>query len=218
MNLISINIGEERAIQNAKETGKTGIYKNPVNAPVQITPDGIPEDVIVDKKHHGGPDQALYLYGTPDYAWWSKELGREVAPGTFGENLTIDGLESARLSIGDRLQVGPVSLQVTAPRIPCVTLAARMGDPQFIKKFRAAERPGVYVRVLQTGPVQAGDPVSLVRYEGETVSILQMFRDYYEPVPDEKVLRRYLASPLAIRSRLDKEKQLKKLLGETPEN
>ena len=41
-------------------------------------------------------------------------------------------------------------------------------------KFRLAERPGLYCRVLQKGQVQAGEPVCLERYTGETVSILNI--------------------------------------------
>ena len=97
MELISVNIGQERSIQNGKASGKTGIYKLPVTTPVQITFLGIPGDAISDTKNHGGPDQAVYVYGALDYAWWSRKLGQEVTPGTFGDNLTISGLESADL-------------------------------------------------------------------------------------------------------------------------
>ncbi len=214
MELISVNIGQERSIENGKASGKTGIYKLPVTTPVQITSLGIPGDVISDTKNHGGPDQAVYVYGALDYAWWSNELGQEVTPGTFGDNLTISGLESAALSIGDTLQMGEVVLQVTSPRTPCKTLAARMGDPDFIKRFREAERPGLYCRVLQEGRVQAGLPVSLDRYGGKTVSVLEMFRDFYERETTEAEIRRYLAAPIASRSRVDKEKQLQKLLAQ----
>jgi MOSC domain-containing protein YiiM len=213
MELISVNIGREQVIQNAKASGVTGIYKLPVTTPVHITSYGIPEDAVCDKKHHGGLDQALYVYGAPDYAWWSNDLGRELSPGTFGENLTISGFESATLSIGDRLQIGAVSLQVTAPRIPCQTLAARMEDPQFVKRFRAAERPGLYCRVLKEGMVQVGDPVSVERYDGQTITVIEMFRDFYDPDMNEAGLRRYLDAPIAARARLDKEKQLKKISG-----
>ena len=209
MNLISVNIGQERSIPNAKASGKTGIYKLPVNTPVQISINGIPEDVICDTKHHGGPDQAIYIYGAADYRWWSGVLGRELAPGTFGENLTISDLESAHLQIGDILQIGTVSLQVTSPRMPCVTFAACMGDVTFKEQFRQAERPGLYCRVLQTGQVQAGESVRLKRNSGETVSILEMFRDYYAPELSEETLRRYLAAPISLRARADKEKQLR---------
>jgi len=72
-----------------------GIYKLPVQEPVEIKSLGIQRDFICDQKNRGGPDQAIYIYGTPDYAWWSKELGRELSAGTFGDNLTVSELESA---------------------------------------------------------------------------------------------------------------------------
>jgi MOSC domain-containing protein YiiM len=214
MQLISVNIGQKRAIENAGKSGVTGIFKYPVPTRVQITADGLAGDVVCDTKHHGGPDQAVYIYGQADYEWWSEALGQELSPGTFGENLTISELESASLSIGDRFQVGTtVLLEVTAPRIPCGTLAARMGDTGFTRRFRDAERPGFYCRVIQAGGVQPGDEVSLERYPQATVSILEMFRDFYEPPRSEATLRRYLAAPIAIRARQDKEEQLRKLSG-----
>ena len=138
-------------MQRKDRVERTGIFKFPTNEAVKVTKLGLEGDVIVDKKHHGGPDQAVYVYGAADYEWWSKELGREIAPGTFGENLTIGELESAQFNIGDYLYVGEVTLQVTAPRIPCGTFATRMDDPQWVKRFRHAERPGLYCRVIQEG-------------------------------------------------------------------
>ncbi len=136
MKLISINVGQQQSQQNGDRLETTGIYKMPALGKVHITTLGITEDFIGSLKHHGGPDQAVYVYGAADYAWWSKELGKELTPGTFGDNLTISKLESAQFNIGDRLRMGSVILEVTAPRIPCSTLATRMGDPQFVKKFR----------------------------------------------------------------------------------
>jgi MOSC domain-containing protein YiiM len=214
MQLISVNIGQARSIQNAKASGQTGIYKMPVYEPVPITQDGLPGDAICDVENHGGVDQAVYLFGTLDYAWWSTQIGRELSPGTFGENLTISELESADFSIGDRLHIGSVILEVTAPRIPCVTLAVRMGDPTFVKQFRYAERPGLYCRVIQAGSVQVGDPVRIERYTGETITAREMFRNFYAPDQSEANLRRYLAAPIAIRDRVEKEAQLQKVLAQ----
>src|SRR5687767_2874713 len=208
MQLISVNLGHERSIQNGKPSGKTGIYKLPTSEAVQITALGIGSDFICDTRNHGGPDQALYVYGQPDYEWWSQELGRELAPGTFGENLTISELESARLTIGDKLLIGTVILQVSAARIPCATLAARMDDPAFVKRFRHAERPGLYCRVLREGTLRAGDEVRLEPYARESITALEMFRDWYEPDKSEAAIRHYLAAPLAVRARKHKEKQL----------
>ena len=211
MKLISVNIGREREIQRGLKSGLTGIFKEPASGPVQITPLGLEGDAVVDTQNHGGPDQAVYIYTTPDYAWWSAELGYALAPGVFGENLTLSDLESAACSVGDILRVGAVVLQVTAPRIPCGVLTARMAMPDFARRFRHAGRPGLYCRVLQPGPVQAGDAVTLEPYSGVIVTILEMFEEFYENAADEATLRRYLAAPIAIRARQEKEEQLKKL-------
>jgi MOSC domain-containing protein YiiM len=210
MQLISINIGEERTLHHKDRTEQTGIFKIPTNKPVQVTKLGLAGDVIVSEKHHGGPDQAVYIYGMADYAWWENELGKELAPGTFGDNLTVSELESAQFNIGDYLQIGEVTLQVTAPRIPCSTFAARMEDPHWVKKFRHAERPGLYCHVIKTGLVKAGDPVTVEKYTDETISLIQMYRDYYDKNKSEDTLRRHLNAPIAIRDRISLEAELQK--------
>ena len=106
MQLVSVNVGSRRTQPKGDELETTGIYKLPVLQPVELAPLGIPGDFIADLDNHGGPDQAIYVYGTPDYDWWSKVLNWKLPPGTFGDNLTISDLESARFSIGDRLRVG----------------------------------------------------------------------------------------------------------------
>ena len=214
LNLISVNIGQERILQRNDRVERTGIFKFPTEQAVQVTKLGLEGDVIVSKKHHGGPDQAVYVYGDADYRWWSQELGKEFVPGAFGENLTVSELESASFNIGDYLHLHDVTLQVTAPRIPCGTFAARVDDPGWVKRFRHAERPGLYCRVIKEGLVRAGDPVSMERYAGETISIPEMFRDYYDNDKSEETLRRHLNAPIAIRARRALEKELQKLLAE----
>ena len=211
MKLVSLNIGKARTQQNGEKLETTGIYKMPVDGTVKIKSLGIVGDFIGSSKHHGGPDQAIYVYGAADYAWWSKELGNELASGTFGENLTISELQSADFNIGDRLHIGEVILEVTAPRIPCSTLATRMGDSQFVKKYRHAERPGLYCRVIAEGEIKAGVGVTAQPVGGEAVSVVEIFHDWYEKSKDEATLRRFLQSPLAIRARHDLERRLKRL-------
>ena len=84
MKLISVNLGKEQVVLKAKKSELSGIYKNPVSQAVQVKTLGLEGDTICDVENHGGPDQAVYVYGAPDYAWWSQELGRVVAPGSFG--------------------------------------------------------------------------------------------------------------------------------------
>ncbi len=211
MQLLSVNIGQKRIQQIGKRLETTGIYKLPTREPVQITSLGIKDDFIASKRHHGGPDQAVYVYGTKDYEWWSNQLGREIEAGTFGDNLTISDLESVKFNIGDYLHVGDVTLQVTAPRIPCATFASRMGDPLWVKRFRQAERPGLYCRVIREGFIAAGDSVYIEKYTGKTLSILQMYREYYEKDKSEETIRRQLNAPIAIRERVNLEKKLERL-------
>jgi MOSC domain-containing protein YiiM len=211
MRVLAVNVGRAQAIENAKSSGLTGIFKKPQTGAVRIGPLGLAHDSICDTENHGGPDQAVYVYGELDYAWWDAELGRTLEPGTFGENLTISGLESAAFSIGDRLRAGQVLLEVTAPRIPCVTLAARMGDPAFVKRFRYAERPGLYCRVIEEGDVQAGDPVSVEPMLEPTANIITLFRLFYEGNASAEQLRYLLTLPIDIRARRDYEEQLAKL-------
>jgi MOSC domain-containing protein YiiM len=202
MKLLSVNVGRAQQIRHGKPSGLSGIFKSPSREPVMIGPLGLEGDEIVDTKHHGGPDQAVYVFTAPDYDWWSSHIGRALAPGTFGENLTISALESSALNVGDRLRAGEALLEVTAPRIPCINLAARMNDPHFAERFRHAERPGMYCRVIETGYVKAGDSVELIPYQGDLVNVVEVFRAFYHKELNESQLRRLLSVPIPARARL----------------
>lgn len=175
--VLSVNLA--KAAKIASKFGLSGIFKLPQNGAVEVSSEGLLGDAIINRKHHGGPDQAVYVYTSEDYAWWQDALGKPVPPGTFGENLTICGLKSAELIIGDRLECDQLVLEVKSSRIPCRTLALRMQDPGFIDKFKRAELPGFYCKVLKPGQVSAGQKGLLLPYEGEKVSILQDFRNFY---------------------------------------
>ena len=200
MQLESINVGLVETISHKSKSLTTGICKYPVIGSVYLDEAGVRGDAIVDQKHHGGTDQAVYAYSADDYDWWEKETGREYSPGLFGENLTIRGLPSD-MNVGDRLLIREVVLEATAPRIPCSTFAARMQDSGFGMAFRTAERPGIYFRVLNSGEVSAGDAVTYVANDSSNVSILDLFRFYYALHHEIADLHNFLAAPLAIRFR-----------------
>lgn len=141
MRLLSVNLAQPRQHQVVGKPETTGIYKVPQPGAVHVGKLGLLHDHIADVKHHGGPDQAVYLYSAQDYEWWAEQLGRALEPGTLGENLTPSSFGSETVRAGDRYRVGEVVLEVTWPRIPCATLSARMGDTKFVKKFRQARRP-----------------------------------------------------------------------------
>lgn len=210
MRLESINIGRAETISLGNKSHHTGICKYPVDGPVMVTGSGLHGDAILATEHHGGPDQAVYAYSADDYDWWAAETGRDFSPGLFGENLTIRDLPTD-MNVGDRLLIGEVVLEATAPRIPCNTLAARMQDRGFGMAFRQAARPGIYFRVLNEGQIGPGDAVTLVAGTEHDVSILDLFRYKYRLNHAADELRRLLEAPLAERMRSDIEMTLDKL-------
>jgi len=207
MEVASVNIGSKRTLSGRSFRGPTGIFKESVARAVTVGTLGLDSDAVCNKRHHGGPDQAVYIYREEDYGWWSEQLGREIGPGTFGDNLTLRGLPEANLVIGSRLRLPDLLLEVSAPRIPCSTLAQRMEDPTFAKIFTAAERPGIYCRVIEPGSLREGDDFSLEPYAGEQISTLDLFRDMSRRLGAEE-LRRYLAVPIGLRTRAKFEAKL----------
>lgn len=210
MRIVSINIGCRRRLEERSFQGETGIFKEPVSGSVATGEAGLEGDAIVDTRHHGGPDQAIYLYRQEDYDWWSEQLQRPLAPGTFGDNLTVSGLPAPGLVIGSRLTFTSVVLEVSAPRIPCNTLAARMGDAAFIKRFMAAERPGVYCRVLSTGDLRPGEAFSLAGAAGPGITTVDLFRGTQRRLSAAE-LREFLAVPIDARTRAKFESKLNQL-------
>lgn len=182
-------------------TVQTGIDKRPVTGALFDT-DGVAGDAVMNTKHHGGPDQAVYVYTATDYAWWKEQLGRELPPGTFGENLTIATAGAGPIRIGDRLGIGEALLEVTAPRIPCAVFAAKMGEPKWIRRFRDAGKPGFYCRVLAAGTVQAGQPVEWTLAPATNLTLNEMVDHVYASSLTQEEVRRALASPIAARSRV----------------
>lgn len=210
----AVNIGQPSSLQVGSRSITTGIRKAPAPGRVMVTAGGLDGDHVLNRRHHGGPDQAVYVYFSADLDFWTEELGGPLEPGAFGENLVLSRWASAELRIGDRLdfhspsgEPGPL-LEVSAPRIPCATLAANMGDPAFVKRFTRARRPGAYSRVLRAGEVGAGDSVALLPGDPAAPTLAELFDLHYSRSPDLERVRALLAFPLAIRLRRDLEERL----------
>jgi len=177
--VISLNRGLICDLLIGGRPGQTAIDKRPVTGSVAIGRLGLDGDECADKHHHGGLEQALYAYAREDLDWWTEQLGRELPNGTFGENLTTAGIDISAALIGETWQVGTVQVQVTAPRIPCVTFKSWLGEPHWVKRFAAAGRPGAYLRVLTPGAVQAGDELTVIGTPSQTVTVAESMRAFY---------------------------------------
>ncbi|WP_127792684.1 MOSC domain-containing protein [Agromyces sp. LHK192] len=181
----SVNLAQPRP-NPYKDARSTGIGKVPVAGPVEVRApgskadglgSGLVGDFIGDRRHHGGDDQAVYAFQREDLDDWETRLDRELPNGSFGENLTTVGVEVNDARIGEIWRVGrDLVLQVTSPRTPCATFRGSMGERGWAKTFAAAARPGAYLRVLEPGPVSAGDEVTVEHRPDHDVTVSLVLR------------------------------------------
>ncbi|MEW6582507.1 MAG: MOSC domain-containing protein [Actinomycetota bacterium] len=193
--VLSVNVGGIREVSHNGSPVPTGIYKHPVDGPVAVDATGLAGDEQADLSVHGGADKAVYLYSHEDYLYWAQELGRALAPGELGENLTVTGLTCDVVRIGDRLRVGGALLEVSVPREPCFKLGIRMGDKRFVARFRESGRTGFYTRVVEPGAVQVGDAVSLVETDPASPTVRDVHDAYVGGRDDAALMLRMAAVP-----------------------
>lgn len=156
--------------------GRTGIDKRPRDGGVAVEATGLEGDVVCDLQRHGGRDQAVYAYDEADAQRWADELGRSVAPGELGENLTLAGIVVSDAVVGQQWQVGAqVVLEVTLPRTPCATFARWTGQPHWVRRFAERGDTGAYLRVVTAGTVRAGDQVQVLHTPEHRVTVRQVF-------------------------------------------
>jgi MOSC domain-containing protein YiiM len=184
MKLLSVNVGQPRP-NPWKELKLTGIDKRPVDGPVMVTPApakgtgivGLAGDRVCDVQHHGGPDQAVYVYAREDLDFWAAQLDRTLGNGVFGENLTTAGVDVNGALIGERWRIGPEAIiEASCPRIPCRTFQGWLEQAGWIKRFTQAARPGSYFRVIEPGEIRAGDVVQVVHRPEHDVTVGVVFR------------------------------------------
>jgi MOSC domain-containing protein YiiM len=154
---------------------RTAIDKRPVDGPVRVTTAGLVGDRVCDTEYHGGPFKAVYAYQEDEARRWASELGRELPPGWFGENLRLDGIAATDAVIGERWRIGTTELEVTSPRTPCGTFGVWAAEPRWVKRFSERGDTGAYLRVVTEGSVSAGDTVQRIHVPGHGVTVRDLF-------------------------------------------
>jgi MOSC domain-containing protein YiiM len=191
--VVSVNVGRPQQISVRRgRPVMSSIGKVPVAGRVKVAGVNVDGDQQADLIYHGGPDKAVYAYAREDELWWTARLAREVGPGAFGENLTVEGVDVTGAVIGERWRIGTVELQVCQPRQPCFKLGIRFGDPQMLKLFARANRPGAYLRILAGGELGAGDAVEILDKPAHGVTIAQVA---HAILVDESGLKAAAAAP-----------------------
>ncbi|GGY03106.1 sulfurase [Streptomyces djakartensis] len=181
-----MNLGRAKAVPYTDTPGGvTGIDKQPVDGPVRVSApgpkgvggSGLAGDAVCKKEHHGGDDQAVYAMAREDLDGWEAELGRSLANGAFGENLTTQGIDVSGALIGERWRIGAeVVLEISSARIPCATFQGHMAEDRWVKRFTQKGAPGAYLRVIEPGEIRAGDPVEILHRPDHEVTVALTFR------------------------------------------
>lgn len=191
MRVRSVNVGLPREVIWRGKPIRTGIYKEPVAGRIALDQLNLDGDGQADLRVHGGLDKAVYAYPWEYYELWSRERPElEFGPGTFGENLTTEGLVDGDVSIGDRFRVGTAELVVTQPRLPCFKLGIKMGRDEFVTEFLERGLHGFYLAVEREGGIAAGDAIVEIHRDPRRFPVTDVARLYARDRNDVEGMRR----------------------------
>ncbi|TXN34262.1 MOSC domain-containing protein [Flagellimonas hymeniacidonis] len=206
MQIISTNIGNPTPIQWNGQQTTTGIFKFPVNEPLLLEEEAVAKDTVSDRKVHGGVFKACYLFSADHYPYWKERYpALEWNWGMFGENLTVEGLDEAKIRIGNIYKVGSALVQVTQPREPCFKLGIKFGTQEILREFIDHSFPGTYVRILEVGEVNTGDTLELVEESENALTVQQFYKLLFSRTKDIDLVKLAIANealPLYKRERL----------------
>lgn len=172
--LVSVNVGQPGVIGSYRGRPVTSaIGKQPVTAQsLYLDSLNLAGDRQADLTVHGGPDKAVYAYPSEHIREWALELGQDLGPAAFGENLTTAGAVEADACIGDVWAWGEALLQVSQPRQPCYKLATYRARNDLPKKLVVSGRTGWYFRVLRPGQVPVHGAIEVAERDPAGVSVL----------------------------------------------
>ncbi|WP_254510047.1 MOSC domain-containing protein [Anatilimnocola floriformis] len=164
--------GREDAVDENDRLWTTAFFKQPITGPAEVTPLGIVGDGQADLRFHGGVDKAVLTYSADHFPFWKQEHTQvDWSGGAFGENLTVAGLTEDTVCIGDVFQLGGARLEVSQPRQPCWKLSRRWRIADLARQVTQNGRSGWYVRVLEPGAIDAGEPLQLLERPHPTWNI-----------------------------------------------
>jgi MOSC domain-containing protein YiiM len=191
MKVLSVNVGLPREVTWQGKVVTTGIFKEPVNAPIMMRKLNLDGDRQADLTVHGGVNKAVYAYPSEHYPFWRAQFpGMDLPSGMFGENFTTEGMLEHDVYIGDKFRIGEAEVMATEPRMPCYKLGIKFGRVDIIKRFLASRRTGFYFAVVREGMVGNSDAIKLIGQEQQDISVADISRLYAFEKDDLKSLRR----------------------------
>jgi MOSC domain-containing protein YiiM len=193
----SVNIARPRIIGAWNgEPVLSGIAKSPVAADtVLVGKTNIDGDGQADLSVHGGHDKAVYAYPSSHWPWWEREKHLACGPATFGENLTLEGVDENEVTIGDRFRWGDAILEVSQPRAPCYKLAIHTARPDAPQLMTLSARSGWYLRVIAEGAAPSRGATMERIAESAGPSVREAFAALFDPRISTEERRRVHDTP-----------------------
>lgn len=177
--VVHVQVGQlEERTETDGSTWTTAIYKKSVTTPIEVTKNG-----LVGDEHTGvgyDVDRAVCCQSLAHYRFWRSYFRRDFPPGTFGENIILDGFLDEDVCIGDVIRCGTALMQVTQSRTPCYKQAKKIGEPNFVKLIEQTQRRGFLLRVLEPGTLCVGDTFELTERPHPEAPMLYVNRLYFE--------------------------------------
>lgn len=209
--IVAFHIGLPKQVRFGKQETQTGIYKEPVEGPVWLSFERLEGDDVANPKYHGGEARTVCVYPFEHYAHWNESYNCELPAAAFGENLTLRGLTEADVCIGDILQIGEATVQVTQARIPCKIIDLKLDADGLFQQTALQARSGYFFRTLKEGYISKDSEVRLLERDPHGVTVEFCMETWYHDKDNVEALRRILAVPALadnwrgmLQSRLDK--------------
>lgn len=183
--VLHIQTGKVRAhIDHAGIPWETGIYKETVDTPIEISTLGLDGD----ERTGYDVDRALCCQSADNYRFWSAYFRQDFPLGTFGENVVLEGYQDETICIGDVIRCGTALLQITQPRTPCYKQAKKINVPDFVKLIEQTNRRGFLLRVLEPGRFMVGDMFETIERPHPDAPVLYVNRIFFSK-PDRETLQ-----------------------------
>lgn len=189
--ILGVFTGKIAKIANDKESA----IKKHSSKLITLSKKSIDEDVVADKRYHGGEMRVVHHYSQDHYDYFKKkfpDIAEKFIPGSIGENIITEGLSEADLCIGDVFMMGTAKVQLTVCRRPCATINNGYDDKRILKEIIASTKTGWFYRVLEEGVVKAGDELILLERPYPKLPLLKLHEQGYGPkrFTDKKFLEK----------------------------
>ncbi|MCG8413443.1 MAG: MOSC domain-containing protein [Pseudomonadales bacterium] len=194
--ILEVCVGMPQEIEVNGKQELSGIFKSPVEGPVELSLTNLTGDGQANLKFHGGREKAVYVYSANHYGFWRNELVIDsLEASQFGQNLTVDGFPDDEVRIGDQFQLGTAVATVAQPRIPCAKLGVRVGDPEFTNRFLMAGYLGYYLYVDEPGALSSGDSMTMIKRADRNISVRDLWQTVFTTNRDAELAAAALEFP-----------------------